>query len=205
LICINHITKAIRGIGDADIKLLFACLFSGVLEFNNLFASFKGEGTGAVRHMFAHHILKPEMMPLEANIWGANKSSGGFSSLFHSRLKRALIYKSDPFELRLNKSKSMKAGRINNPISTELSGNFLEFSSNPESTYLSYGDSSCIDLPDKSINLVVTDQPFFDNVNYSQLADFFYYWLNQVLVFSPRITTRSTAEVQDTDSDLFTN
>jgi len=205
LICINHITKAIRVIGDADIKLLFACLFSGILEFNNLFASFKGEGTGAVRHMFAHHILKPEMMPLEANIWGANKSSGAFSSLFHSRLKRALIYKSDPFELRLNKSKSMKARRINHPISAEISGNFLEFSSNPGSIYLSYGDSSCIDLPDKSINLVVTDPPFFDNVHYSQLADFFYYWLNQVLVFSPKITTRSTAEVQDTDPDLFTN
>jgi hypothetical protein len=205
LICINHIRNAISGIEDAGIKLLFACLFSGVLEFNNLFASFKGEGTGAVRHMFAHHVLKPEMMPLEANIWGANKSSGAFSSLFHSRLRRALIYKSDPFELRLNKSKSMKAGRINHPISAEVSGNFLEFSSNPESVYLSYGDSSCIDLPDKSINLVVTDPPFFDNVHYSQLADFFYYWLNQVLAFSPRITTRSTAEVQDTDSDLFTN
>ena len=26
-------------------------LFSGTLEFNNLFTSFKGEGTGAVRHI----------------------------------------------------------------------------------------------------------------------------------------------------------
>lgn len=29
------------------------------LEFNNMFTSFKGEGTGAVRHMFYHHILTP--------------------------------------------------------------------------------------------------------------------------------------------------
>ena len=51
-------------------------LFSGVLEFNNMFASYKGEGTGAVRHMFSHHILKPERTPIEANVWGTPKSSG---------------------------------------------------------------------------------------------------------------------------------
>ena len=42
-------------------------LFSGTLEFNNLFTSYKGEGTGAVRHMFSHHVLKPERIPIEAN------------------------------------------------------------------------------------------------------------------------------------------
>ena len=79
LICIKHLAQAIKGIEDPGSKLLFACLFSGLLEFNNLFTSFKGEGTGAVRHMFAHHVLRPEMMPLEANLWGTNRSSGAFS------------------------------------------------------------------------------------------------------------------------------
>jgi len=205
LLCIKKMTQAIRGIGDTDLKLLFACLFSGVLEFNNLFTSFKGEGTGAVRHMFAHHVLKPEMMPLEANIWGTNKSSGAFSSLFHSRVKRALAYKSNPTELRLNKSKSLKVGGINYPIEAKVVGSYFEFSSNTGSVYLSSGDSSCVDLPDKSVSLIVTDPPFFDNVHYSQLADFFYYWLNQILDRSTNVTTRYPGEVQDTDSNLFTS
>ena len=204
LVCIRHMTRSIRGIEDPDIRLLFACLFSGVLEFNNLFTSFKGEGTGAVRHMFAHHVLKPEMMPLEANIWGTNKSSGAFSSLFRSRVERALAYKSNPTELWLNSSKGMKVGGINHPIAVQVTGSFSEFSSQPGSVYLSSGDSSCVDLPDKSVSLVVTDPPFFDNVHYSQLADFFYYWLNQILDMSPAVTTRCPSEVQDTDSDLFT-
>ena len=75
-------------------------LFSGVLEFNNMFASYKGEGTGAVRHMFAHHILKPERTPIEANVWGTSKSSGAFSTLFESRLMRAIHYKEAPSRLR---------------------------------------------------------------------------------------------------------
>ena len=48
-----------------------------------------GEGAGAVRHMFAHHILKPERVPLEANLWGTPKSSGAFSTLFEDRIRRA--------------------------------------------------------------------------------------------------------------------
>ncbi|MGH8058446.1 MAG: hypothetical protein ACREOH_14620, partial [Candidatus Entotheonellia bacterium] len=58
-------------------------------------------------------------------------------------------------------------------------------------------------MPDKSIDLVVTDPPFFDNVHYSQLADFFYYWLNQILDLSPVNTTRCESEVQDTDPERF--
>jgi hypothetical protein len=41
-----------------------------------------------------------------------------------------------------------------------------------------------MDLPDKSVDVIVTDPPFFDNVHYSQLADFFYYWLDQLLNLS---------------------
>lgn len=93
LICISRLVDSIRDINHPDLKLLFACLFSGVLEFNNLFASFKGEGTGAVRHMFSHHVLKPELMPIEANIWGTSKSSGSFSTLFKSRILKVSMGK----------------------------------------------------------------------------------------------------------------
>ena len=52
LICISHMLNGIKAIPDDTHRLLFAALFSGTLEFNSLFASFKGEGTGAVRHTF---------------------------------------------------------------------------------------------------------------------------------------------------------
>ncbi len=72
ILCIRQLADGIRSLENPDIRRLFACLLSGTLEFNNLFASFKGEGTGAVRHMFANHVLKPELMPIEANIWGTS-------------------------------------------------------------------------------------------------------------------------------------
>ena len=104
LLCLSTLASRIADVADPAVRELFTCLFSGTLEFNNMFTSYKGEGTGAVRHMFAHHILKPERVPLEANLWGTPKSSGSFSTMFAGRIRRALDYAADPFELRPNKA-----------------------------------------------------------------------------------------------------
>ncbi len=204
LCSIWHFKQALREISDIKLRRLFACLFSGVLEFNNLFCSFKGEGTGAVRHMFSNHILKPELMPIEANIWGTKKSSGSFSTLYKSRILKSLKYKISPTEIKIIAKKTIKVANINKPVQTKIVHSYKEFIEHKSSVYISQGDSSTFDIPDKSIDLVVTDPPFFDNVHYSQLADFFYYWLNQILTLSKETTTRNIAEVQDPDVNLFT-
>lgn len=69
LLCLGLLLRAITQIKDRVIREQLLCLFSSTLEFNNLFCSFKGEGTGAVRHMFSNHILKPERTPLENSVW----------------------------------------------------------------------------------------------------------------------------------------
>ena len=69
LLGLGYLNKAITNIKDKNIRDLFLLSFSSALEFNNIFTSYKGEGTGAVRHIFSHHILKPERTPIEANIW----------------------------------------------------------------------------------------------------------------------------------------
>ena len=211
LLCISTLANRIKRIDDAPLRDAFTCLFSGVLEFNNMFASYKGEGTGAVRHMFYHHILKPERTALEANIWGTPKSSGAFSTLFRSRLLRAAQYARQPFELALSPeesgNRSVKVDSINEPLlGLTNSESYDQFSDNSK-LYLSCGDSAVTELPDGCVDLVVTDPPFFDNVHYSQLADFFYAWQKLILGDSPSYqaeTTRSAWEVQNSDATRFT-
>lgn len=185
-------------------------LLSGVLEFNNLFASYKGEGTGAVRHMFSHHVLKPERTPIEANLWGTSKSSGSFLNLFQSRLLRALDYKAAPFEVALSDADGRRAGRKlfgkSRPMGAEILNAWPEGGLAPGAVYLSCGDSAATDIPDRTVDAVVTDPPFFDNVHYSELADFFHVW--QRLWLGDPIgadSTRSPAEVQDTESGRFSD
>lgn len=210
LVCIAYLVSAIRKIENPDIKLLFACLLSGTLEFNNTFTSFKGEGTGAVRHLFAHHILKPELMSLEANVWGTTKSSGSFLTLFHSRILRALDYKQNPFELKVSTEnglrKSTKVFGISNQINQKIVSTYKQFQKD-QGVYLSVGDSSKTDLTSCSIDLVITDPPFFDNVHYSQLSDFFFVWLRKMLGKLDWLngdTSRSCLEVQSTSMEEFT-
>jgi putative DNA methylase len=203
LLAISWLHRAISDVRDVPTRHALLTLLSGTLEFNNLFASYKGEGTGAVRHMFSHHILKPERTPIEANVWGTPKSSGSFSNLFRTRLLKAVEYRLRPTEVNGISGASRLcapafSGRVEQGWPKEA--RFSE-----RGIYLSCGDSSNSDLPDGSIDLIVTDPPFFDNVHYSELADFFYAWqqLAGTTGRKPPATTRTSGEVQDSDANRF--
>jgi putative DNA methylase len=209
LLSLSVLADRIGKIEDQVLRELFACLLSGTLEFNNMFASYKGEGTGAVRHMFAHHILKPERVPLEANLWGTPKSSGSFSTLFGGRLRRALDYAENPFELRVGHKLGRKAGEkvhgLSESIGFEIAENFHELAGGKR-VYLSCGDSSITDIPAGSVDAVITDPPFFDNVHYSQLADFFHVWQRHILGCDGHRelhSTRAIGEVQNSNAADF--
>lgn len=209
LLCLDILADRIRSINGKPLRDLFICLFSGVLEFNNMFASYKGEGTGAVRHMFSHHILKPERTPLEANPWGTPRSSGAFSTLFESRVLRAIDYCEDPFEIAVvrknGKPSTGKVFGLSEPIGYPITESFDAFNAGGR-VYLSCGDSGNTELSEGSVDAVITDPPFFDNVHYSQLADFFHVWQQYILEPQERrsATTRSEQEVQQTEAREFT-
>ncbi|MCH8047257.1 MAG: adenine-specific DNA methylase, partial [Planctomycetes bacterium] len=210
LLALGWLQRDIATISDSVSRDALLTLFSGALEFNNLFASYKGEGTGAVRHMFSHHILKPERMPIEANVWGTRKSSGAFSSLYRTRLLRVIEYQRAPVEVVRPSRRSRAAeGRVqcSEPFTGNVHTNWPPARPWPtRSVYLSCGSSDATSLPDRCMDLIVTDPPFFDNVHYSELADFFYAWqsLSPRGFVSAETTTRNAKEVQDTNSDAFT-
>jgi len=210
LLALSWLHEAIVGISDRATRDVFLTLFSATLEFNNMFASYKGEGTGAVRHMFSHHILKPERMPIEANLWGTHKSSGAFSGLYRTRLLRAIRYRRTPTEVIVPEARARRSQKAAVQCSDSFRGEVdtdwpPRHPFSPGAVYLSCGSSDNTGLPSKSVDLIVTDPPFFDNVHYSELADFFFAW--QVLC--PRAfvegpgTTRSEKEVQDTQAEQF--
>ncbi len=208
LLCLGLLLQAIVDIDDVEVREQFLCLFSSTLEFNNLFCSFKGEGTGAVRHMFSNHILKPERTPLENCIWGHGKrSSGTFTSLFESRLVRAKRYLDDPFELRLGDDGKTLKVTPGAAISCNLVSTWEQLQAVPASLLALNGDSSSLPLPDASVDAVVTDPPYFDFVHYSELSDFFFAWLRPVLAhrypWMNRDHCGDSGEVQHKDPLVF--
>ena len=186
LLCLGLLLQAILTIKDEAVQEQMLCLFSSTLEFNNLFCSYKGEGTGAVRHMFSNHILKPERTPLGNSVWGTDKSSGTFSTLFESRLLRAKRYLDEPFEVGiendlLGKRPGSKKVLASAPIDAPCAASWQELANSSQGVLILNGDSARLPLPSGSVDAVVTDPPYFDFVHYSELSDFFFAWLAPVL------------------------
>ena len=208
LVSLSLIATAIRDLPapDAEREAL-AALFSGTLEFNNLFTSFKGEGTGAVRHMFSHHVLKPERTPLEAHPWGTPQSSGSFSTLYKSRLRRAQDYKLKPTDLVVVNGDIERVTGLAQPLSANIVESWAEFEkAEGQLAYVTTTNSADTDLPDNSVDLIVTDPPYMDNVYYAELADFFHAWLQEIQPhksYSKNDTTRAVGEVQNSDPAEF--
>lgn len=212
LLCLGLLLKDILEIEDRDIQEQFLCLFSGTLEFNNLFCSYKGEGTGAVRHMFSNHILKPERTPLENSVWGTKNSSGTFCSLFESRLIRAKNYLDEPFEVDFEQDlmgKRIKSCKTlaSDPINVNRVESWQDLIKTEHGLLILNGDSSSLPIPDASVDAVITDPPYFDFVHYSELSDFFFAWLAPVLKsrysWFNRPDSSDIGEVQHKDSRFF--
>jgi len=181
LLCLGILLKEILRIDDVLLREQFLCLFSGTLEFNNTFCSYKGEGTGAVRPIFSNHILKPERTPLENSVWGTDKSSGCFSTLYKTRFLPAKIYLENPFEILIGADGKSNKVTASNPLFPKLVSSWEGLLNTKGSAYIICGDSANIPLPNNSIDMVVTDPPYFDYIHYSELSDFFYAWLSPVL------------------------
>lgn len=212
LLCLGLLLRSILEIEDVAVQEQMLCLFSGTLEFNNMFCSFKGEGTGAVRHMFSHHILKPERAPLENSVWGTDKSSGTFSTLFESRLLRAKRYLDEPFEVDFQRTLfGERLGAIKTVASSAIDvqrvDSWAQFKAIPNAMMVLNGDSAALPIPAKSVDAVVTDPPYFDFVHYSELSDFFFAWLSPVLkrryAWFERADSSAPGEVQHKDSRVF--
>ncbi|HXG64122.1 MAG TPA: DNA methyltransferase [Blastocatellia bacterium] len=217
LLCLGLLLRRILQIENKAVREQFICLFSSTLEFNNLFCTFKGEGTGAVRHLFSHHILKPERTPLENSVWGTEKSSGTFSTLFRSRLMKAKQYLDYPFEigaayqlfgdLEVNGTLNGKVAS-STAIDLTVTDKWDDFVKNRRAALVLNGDGGDLPIPGQCVDAIVTDPPYFDFVHYSELSDFFYAWLRPALkdvyeYFSESSSFREN-EVQDREFERFT-
>lgn len=195
LLALGLIATAVR---DLDIgapeREALAAAFSKVVEFNNMLASYKGEGTGAVRSAFHNHTLQFERMPFEANPWSS--ASGGFHASCR-RVWKALSYKAAPSDLRIVGGRTERVVGSSRPLELQIVDS-PEFGAGLAS--VTCGDSGDTEIPDAAVDIVLTDPPHFDKVHYSELADFFHAWLRQIVPFagySRSHTTRSNLDVQD--------
>ncbi|MEZ4645885.1 MAG: hypothetical protein R3E31_24735 [Chloroflexota bacterium] len=166
------------------LKLNLGLLVSTSLEFNSMLCSYKGAAkrrSGAIRHTFAHHAYAFPSMALENNPLFRRHTSGTLNKLFQARIMNGRIWAQQPRERKLSEDTAEFV-----PIAGEVDAGrevtaYADLHTGQRRFLLMQGSSTTLALPDDSVSFIVTDPPYFDSVQYSDLATFFRVWLRHLL------------------------
>ncbi len=180
--------KAIQLLQDYSgvTKLNLALLVSTSLEFNSLLCGYKGADIrrpGAIRHVFALHAYSFPYTATENNPINRQGTSGNLQLLFHDRIARGRKWAIAPVERQLDRSGKSKLVKIPGEFDggTEVFDE-TRLAKGKQTFWLVQGDSRHLPIKrNHSIDLIVTDPPYYDNVQYSDLATFFRIWLARLL------------------------
>ncbi len=166
------------------IRLNLAMLVSTSLEFNSLLCGYKGglkSRPGAIRHVFSHHAYSFPYTAVENNPLHPRRKSGNYKNLFVSRIERGRKWAVAPVERRIINGKAEKVTVTRETDSGTQIDNIAQFMGNGRQFMLMQGSSVALNLPDNSVDFIVTDPPYFDSVQYGDLAAYFRVWLQQLL------------------------
>ena len=195
LLYMHHAIQQIRDYTGIE-RLNLGLLVSTSLEFNSMLCGYKGwykRRPGAIRHTFALHAYSFQYTALENNPVSPRKSSGNLLQLFYDRIERGRKWAALPIERRFPESGRREMVKIHG----ETDGGIEVFhqadlTEGRSRFQLIQGDSQSMPLENDSVDIVVTDPPYYDSVQYGNLAEFFRVWLSRLLPDAAKWTYNET-------------
>ena len=176
LLSLGKLLKVILEIKEENLREYFLLTFSTTLEYNNLLCEYH-RLNHYVYNLFRKHAFPATLNPCENNVWGARYGTGTFKNFVKKTIK-VKDYNYNPYEIYIDSNGHSKKFPVKKPIIADiLTQSESSLSDKSQNVQLYCHSSSHIDLPEKSVDLVVTDPPYYDNVQYAELADFYYVWL----------------------------
>ncbi|MFW9965963.1 MAG: DUF1156 domain-containing protein, partial [Candidatus Thorarchaeota archaeon] len=177
LLNLGKIFRWILNLEDWTLKEFFVLAFSNSLKYNNMFAKYNAT-RGFITDIFRTHSFSPSMAPVEANCYDTSRGRGAFTA-FVNLVIEGKEYCRQPFE-RIIRENSMTKVQSGLPIVSQIADSYNELDEKKK-VFLQCESSESIDVPSGIADAVVTDPPYFGNVMYSELSNFFYVWLRIAL------------------------
>jgi adenine-specific DNA methylase len=200
LLCLATLLKGIEGEERRLLKEMLLLAFSNTLETNNCFTRNRptrnSAGGTAAAGIFSRHDYQPKSTFSEQNVWGVVSGSNTFTRRM-TMLYEGLHFSKEPWDTRFDAATN-EFKRI--PTAEQIPAS--------QNGSLMCGDSREILIaPDIACDLVVTDPPYSGNVNYAELADFFYVWLRLALAqeypqFAPDETPKTREIIKNPTRSL---
>ena len=178
LLGLNALATAIAKIGDETIRHALLTVFSDTLRYQNMLCRYDTYALKVI-DIFSVHGYPVSLIQCENSLLGIPKvGSGGFRH-FVEKYDRAKAYCERPFEIYPGKPRK-KVFLSGERIGARLVSGLSELGP-PRSAYLEAAPAETLTLLPDSLDAVLTDPPYFANVQYAELMDFCYVWLRKHL------------------------
>ncbi|MCC6347332.1 MAG: DUF1156 domain-containing protein [Nitrospirales bacterium] len=198
--------RFIVGIADERIRNALATNLSDLLRYQNMLCRYDAMALKSL-DIFSIHGFPIGQVQCESNLLGIMDyekklciGSGGWANIIE-KFRKAKTFCDEPFEVRVKGGKKELVPVKGEWIGDRLNGNSIV----PRRTVsLSCANALQCSIPDNSLDAVVTDPPYFANVQYAELIDFCYVWLRRIVggASSPfkRLSTRNAEELTVNDT-----
>jgi adenine-specific DNA methylase len=189
--------RLVAGVADERVRCALATNLSDLLRYQNMLCRYD---TMALKSLdiFSVHGFPVGLVQCESNLLGivnrggVNVGSGGWANIVE-KYARAKAYCTAPFEMQQQGGRKVVV-----PINGEWIGERLNGSRSRKAN-IRCASSTTIELARESLDAVLTDPPYFGNVQYAELMDFCYSWLRRLIGVGPdgfdRDSTRSSEEL----------
>jgi len=164
LLSLSKLLKSIDSVSNQDAKEYLLLAFSNNLSFNNSMTGYNYARNG-IQHLFKSNSFDPPTGPAEANSWGSEFGKGRFTSMWRMVLS-GIEYAHKPTDRFVQDGSMIETDEFSQPVG--------------ENSTVIQGDVRNLDLDDK-FDAVITDPPYYDNIMYSEISDFYFVWQKIVL------------------------
>jgi adenine-specific DNA methylase len=194
LLGLQTLAGEIALVEDETTRHALLTVFSDTLRYQNMLCRYDSYALKII-DVFSVHGFPVSVTQCENSLLGIpGVGSGGYRH-FVEKYYRAKAYGERPFE------KSLEAKKIIHLSGERMSTRLVESlpdTTAPKWALLHAASATDIALPDNSLDAVVTDPPYYANVQYAELMDFCYVWLKRHLAETePAFRPTSTRSQQE--------
>ncbi|MFC6875281.1 DUF1156 domain-containing protein [Halobellus marinus] len=159
LLSLSTLLKSIDDINDENAREYLLLTFTETLNYNCNMVVYNA-GKNLLANIFKSNAFDPPTKPVENNVWGTVSGTGTFSNMRDMVLK-AVEYANSPTERYISEGETHKTPKFAQPI-----GENAEI----------YQDDMRNITAENEFDAVITDPPYYDNIIYSELSDYFFVW-----------------------------
>lgn len=179
-LALSILAEAIVKVKDPQVRGFLAAAFSDALASNNMFC-FYAFDYQKLTPLFGLHAYQKVTRPVENNVWGTTLGRGSFLKCFQ-KLLRAKRYCRYPFEYRYDSSGKPQQVFTGEKIQPTIVADFPPTGELrvPYAVLLNRSAENLREITTSTVDLILSDPPYYDNIAYSELSDFYHVWLKRL-------------------------